>query len=220
MNWKPYRPRPKTCRITKEGHPFIIAGFCVCLFCLFFGLDTLAALAFAFSAFSTYFFRNPERRAPEGDDLVISPADGTVIYIGPAISPLEKKECTKISIFMSVFNVHVNRFPVSGKILQTEYVAGKFFVASLDKACEHNERNMILIEDKKGRHVEAVQIAGLVARRIVTYVKEGFDCIVGDRLGLIRFGSRVDLYLPQDFQVDVSLKQKLHAGETVIGRFR
>lgn len=184
------------------------------------GFETLAVISFLFAAFSIYFFRNPERRISIPEDAVISPADGTVIFIGPAVSPLKKRECIKISIFMSVFNVHVNRVPISGKILRTEYIPGKFLVASLDKASEHNERNLILIEDKKGRCVETVQIAGLVARRIVTYVKEGFNCTAGERLGLIRFGSRVDLYLPLNFEVQVAIKQKLKAGETIVGRFR
>ncbi len=169
-----------------------------------------------------YFFRDPERITPEGEDLVISPADGTVQMVGKVEAPEElgmgNKELTRISIFMSVFNVHVNRCPANGKILKTVYVPGKFINASLDKASKDNERQLYLLENKKGQQVAFVQIAGLVARRILCEVTEGQELKSGERFGLIRFGSRLDVYLPDGVEPLVCPGQTMIAGETILAK--
>lgn len=167
-----------------------------------------------------YFFRDPVRIVPDEMGLMVSPADGIVSSIGPAVAPdelgLGEAPLTRISVFMSVFNVHVNRSPIAGKVVESAYRPGKFFNASLDKASEHNERNGILIEMADGRRIGVVQIAGLVARRIVPFVSVGQVLRTGERFGLIRFGSRVDVYLPDGVMPLVAVGQTMIAGETVI----
>ena len=167
-----------------------------------------------------YFFRDPERVTPKGDNLVISPADGIVSLIEPAVPPAElgmpDTPLTRVSVFMNVFNCHVNRAPVAGEITEIAYRPGKFFNASLDKASEDNERNSLRIKMADGREVAAVQIAGLVARRIVCFTKKGAHTQAGQRFGLIRFGSRVDVYLPEGVTPRVSIGQTMVAGETVL----
>ena len=164
------------------------------------------------------FFRNPDRTIPEDPKAVVSPADGKVIEI---VRVQERSfldaEVIKISVFMSVFNVHVNRVPMAGKVVKAKYFPGKFFVASLDKASSENERNSLVIENKGGVKILVVQIAGIVARRIVCYAKEGDTLEKGIRFGLIRFGSRLDLYLPVDSEINVSLGDKVKGGETIMG---
>ncbi len=164
------------------------------------------------------FFRNPDRTIPGDPKAVVSPADGKIIEI---VRVQEKSflnaEAIKISVFMSVFNVHVNRVPMAGKIIKAKYFPGKFFVASLDKASSENERNALVIENKGGVKILVVQIAGIVARRIVCYAVEGDTIEKGIRFGLIRFGSRLDLYLPVDSEIKVSLGDKVKGGETVMG---
>lgn len=172
------------------------------------------------TAWCAYFFRNPERITPTREGLVISPADGVVQMIQPAAPPpeLEMGEAplTRISIFMNVFNVHVNRAPVDGTIAKLAYRPGKFLNASLDKASEHNERQSVKMTLSDGRDIAFVQIAGLVARRILIWVSEGQNLAAGERFGLIRFGSRVDVYLPDGVSPLVCVGQIAVAGETVI----
>ena len=167
-----------------------------------------------------YFFRDPKRSVPLGDMLILSPADGTVSLIEPAVPPVELglglQALTRVSVFMSVFNCHVNRMPVGGQITAIAYRPGKFFNASMDKASTDNERNGLAIRLPDGRQVGVVQIAGLVARRIVCFAKSGQSLRAGDRFGLIRFGSRLDVYLPVGVAPMVSLGQTMIAGETVI----
>lgn len=172
------------------------------------------------SAWCTYFFRNPDRITPIREGLVISPADGVVQMIEPAAPPAELEmgdaPLTRVSIFMNVFNVHVNRAPADGRIEKLAYRQGKFLNASLDKASEHNERQSVRMKLADGRDIAFVQIAGLVARRILIWVEEGQKLGAGERFGLIRFGSRVDVYLPDGVSPLVCVGQNAVAGETVI----
>ena len=167
-----------------------------------------------------YFFRNPDRVTPQIKNVVVSPADGIVQMItrvsGPEELGLNTKTFNRVSIFMSVFNVHVNRAPASGKITKLAYIKGKFFNATLDKASKDNERQLLAMRTDCGKDIAFVQIAGLVARRIVCFAKEGQQFEAGERFGLIRFGSRLDVYLPTDIEPQVCLGQTMVAGETII----
>jgi phosphatidylserine decarboxylase len=172
------------------------------------------------------FFRDPVRVTPQGDDLIVAPADGLVTMIERVPVPIElagpnglgEEPLVRVSIFMSVFDVHVNRTPIAGTIRQVVYISGKFLNADLDKASEENERQHILVEGLDGRRIGFTQIAGLVARRIVSFVKPGDMVAAGQRIGLIRFGSRVDVYLPDGVEPQVVLGQRSVAGESVLGR--
>lgn len=167
-----------------------------------------------------YFFRDPERVTPDKPDLVVSPADGTIQMITKVKAPEElglgDAKFTRVSVFMSVFNVHVNRAPAEGKILKSVYVPGKFLNATLDKASKDNERQILAMKTKGGKTLCFVQIAGLVARRILCEATEGMEYKAGERFGLIRFGSRLDVYLPEGVEPQVCLGQTMVAGETVI----
>ena len=172
------------------------------------------------------FFRDPVRVTPQGEGLIVAPADGLITLIERVPVPRElagenglgDAPLVRVSIFMSVFDVHINRTPIAGTIRQVVYISGKFLSADLDKASEENERQHIVVEGKSGRRVGFTQIAGLVARRIVPFVKPGDMVAAGQRIGLIRFGSRVDVYLPDDIAPQVALGQRSVAGETVLGR--
>lgn len=167
-----------------------------------------------------YFFRDPERVTPEIDNVVVSPADGIVQMIAKVKAPEElglgDEKFTRVSIFMSVFNVHVNRAPAKGKITKAVYVPGKFFNATLDKASKDNERQLLAMKTDNGKNLCFVQIAGLLARRILCFAKEGMEYNAGERFGLIRFGSRLDVYLPEGVEPQVCLGQVMIAGESVI----
>jgi phosphatidylserine decarboxylase len=204
--------------IAREGLPFIIPlGIFTILFA-FFGFIWITILFFIATAFVTWFFRNPKRRTPDDPKSVISPADGEVIKIEDIPeSDFLKGPSKKISIFMNVFNVHVNRIPYSGTINRIHYHKGNFFSANLDKASSLNERNSILIKTDNGKEILTVQIAGLIARRIECWVKEGMHVNKGDRFGLIRFGSRLEIFLPSDSITSVKIGDKVKAGETPIG---
>ncbi len=205
--------------VAQEGYPFIgLFAFITLIFALL-GWGGPAVLLLALTLFTVYFFRNPERITPLDENLVVAPADGEVIFVGEVDEErFFSARVQKISIFMSVFNVHVNRVPLSGKVVDMFYRRGEFFNASLDKASEQNEQGGILLEDAKGRRILFVQIAGQIARRIVTYPVVGDVLKVGQRYGLIRFGSRVDVYLPLDCQIEVTLGDKTIAGESILGR--
>ena len=202
-----------------EGRKFV-AIFAAITLVLFIIAEPLGWLGVGATVWCYYFFRDPERVTPKGDNLVISPADGIVSLIEPAMPPAElgmpDTPLTRVSVFMNVFNCHVNRAPVAGEITEIAYRPGKFFNASLDKASEDNERNSLRIKMADGREVAAVQIAGLVARRIVCFTKKGAHTQAGQRFGLIRFGSRVDVYLPEGVTPRVSIGQTMVAGETVL----
>jgi phosphatidylserine decarboxylase len=189
------------------------------------GLERLgwvvAGLAVVLCAWCAWFFRDPARRIPAGKDLVICPADGRVVMVGPADAPAElglPQGTLRIAVFMNVFNVHVNRSPVEGVVDAVSYRAGKFFNASLDKASVDNERLGIVVRRSDGVRIGSVQIAGLVARRIVCRVAEGAALRAGERYGLIRFGSRVDVYVPGGSTVLAKVGDRTVAGETVLAK--
>lgn len=204
--------------IHREGYPFI-ALFALVTLILFWISTPLGWIGALATAWCAYFFRDPRRVTPVGEGLVISPADGLISQITSAVPPPELELGTaprpRVSIFMSVLDVHVNRSPVSGKIEKIAYKHGKFLNADLDKASEDNERNGFVITTSKGK-LGVVQIAGLIARRIVCFVREGENVAAGERIGLIRFGSRVDVYLPQGTHTLVAEGQYSLGGETVL----
>lgn len=204
--------------IVTEGFPFIILSLVFTGFAAFFGVAWLTILLAALTIFIIAFFRNPERRFQDEEKLVICPADGKVIRIEEvdARDGMEGR-LKKISIFMNVFNVHVNRAPYEGTIEKISYHPGKFLSANLDKASAENERNEVLIRTKDGRAIRTVQIAGLIARRIVCWTREGETIAKGERFGLIRFGSRVEVFLPADSRIVVRLNDKVRAGQTPLG---
>lgn len=207
--------------IHKAGLPFIGIFFAITVVLGFFSVN-LFWVGLILTAWCAYFFRDPERFTPVSDDLVISPADGKVSHISKVVPPAElnlgKKPMTRVSVFMNVFNCHVNRAPVRGKITNIVYKRGEFVNAELDKASTDNERNSLLIDSPHGK-MAVVQIAGLVARRIICWADEGEEIATGERFGLIRFGSRLDVYLPKGAVVAVGLGQTAVAGETILARF-
>lgn len=203
--------------IAREGYPFIIFFLVITIFIAFLGISWLFASAAIISFFTIWFFRNPERDFREEEKVVIAPADGKVIKVEDVdISGEMSGRFKKISIFMNVFNVHVNRAPYSGKIEAINYHEGKFVSANLDKASSDNERNAIMIRSDEKFPIWVVQIAGLIARRIVCWVRVGDMVKKGERFGLIRFGSRVDVYLPENSRITVEIGQKVKAGETYL----
>ena len=205
--------------IHPEGYPFI-GGFAVVAIVLLWLWPPLGWLAVVATAWCAYFFRDPVRVTPTRDGLVVAPADGTVSRVTEAVPPAElalgARPRTRISIFMSVFNCHVNRSPLAGRIERMVYRKGAFVSADLDKASESNERNMFVIATAAGTRIAVIQIAGLVARRIVPFVREGETVAAGQRIGMIRFGSRVDVYLPEGARPQVGEGQTAIAGETVL----
>lgn len=214
-------------KIAKEGWPFVLifalaTALLGWLALRFLGVGGYAVLGLGavLTLWCLWFFRDPERTPPSVRGGVISPADGVVCAIGPADLPpelgLSEGTRTRVCVFMNVFNVHVNRVPASGTIIKLAYTKGKFFNASLDKASIHNERMAVAMRSDAGDVIGFVQIAGLVARRIVCKLRDNQDVKQGERFGLIRFGSRVDVYLPPDADVKVTLGQKTTAGETVL----
>lgn len=206
--------------IAKDGFPIIIPSLAIGLF-LWNILNFKAALPFfVFGLFSVWFFRDPEREIPLNSKAIVSPADGTVIKIENVMdNNYLKGESKKISIFMSIFNVHVNRIPYDGVVEDIRYNPGKFFVASRDKASDVNEQNAVVINSDGNGKIAFVQIAGFVARRIVCNLKKGDTVSRGARFGMIRFGSRLDVYLPLNVQVCVNTGDKVKAGQTIIGYF-
>jgi len=212
-----------------EGRKFV--GIAVALVLLagpVLGLTTIAWLLGGLTVWVAAFFRDPVRVTPVSPDIIASPADGLVSLIVNCQPPrqlageggLGEGPVTRISVFMSVFDVHVNRTPVAGTLTRVVYVPGKFLNADLDKASDENERQYFIVETPQGERVAFTQIAGLVARRIMRFVEEGARLKVGERIGLIRFGSRVDVYLPAGFVPEVMIGQRAVAGETVLARRR
>jgi phosphatidylserine decarboxylase len=203
--------------IAVEGYPFIIlAGFVTLLFALL-SWKLTAVAAFCLTLFITYFFRNPERVIPDEENAVVAPADGVIIYLGQSREEHLNAEMTKISIFMSVFNVHVNRAPIFGRVIETFYTRGKFLDVRDERATFENERAGLVLESPVGTRIAVVQVAGLIARRIVCYLHKGDAVKRGERYGLIRFGSRLDVYLPRDADLRAAVGDKTVAGETVLG---
>tara|TARA_B100000524_G_scaffold305233_1_gene180421 strand:- start:140 stop:787 length:648 start_codon:yes stop_codon:yes gene_type:complete len=207
-------------KIHNEGYKFlVIFGFVTLI--LYFISDFLGLIGLVLTIWVYYFFRDPDRVSINDDNYLISPADGLVLQVqdtnGPKELNLEDKKFKKVSIFMNVFDCHVNRTPCSGKITEILYKPGKFLNASLDKASEDNERNYYKISNSSGEEIIVVQIAGLIARRIVCEVKENDELNQGDRIGMIRFGSRADIYF-ENYNPLVKVNQKTIAGETILAK--
>ena len=210
-------------RIHPDGHKFIL-GFAAATLILFLLSPPLGWLGVIATAFCAYFFRDPDRVTSARPGLVVSPADGKVAAVGEAPPPRELElggaPLARVSVFLSVFDVHIVRAPVAGRIVQSVYVPGKFLNAELDKSSEENERRAMAIETSSGERIAVVLIAGLIARRIVTFVGEGDSVQAGERIGLIRFGSRVDAYVPASAEVLVAAGQTAIGGETVLAELR
>ena len=204
--------------VAKEGMIFILPLGVLSLILWIVRLPILAGLCTFLTLFVIYFFRDPERGVPPGDKAILSPADGKVIQVQPCVEErFIQGPAIKISVFMSLFNVHVNRSPLSGRVVDSSYAPGKFLRADLDRASSANEQNALLVETAEGARLLVVQIAGLIARRIVCWVKKGDSVVRGQRFGLIRFGSRLDIYLPQNIQLQVRLGQRAVGGQTILG---
>jgi len=209
-----------------EGRKFALIAAGITMFLAWMAWETLAWPMAAVTVWVLVFFRDPKRVTPVDPELVIAPADGLVTLIAKVPPPPELRSndalgdqpMWRVSIFMSVFDVHINRTPISGTVKRVDYISGKFLNADLDKASEDNERQHFLVERNDGVRIGFTQIAGLVARRIVAFAKEGDIVAVGQRIGLIRFGSRVDVYLPEGTMPAVIKGQRTYAGETVIAR--
>ena len=204
--------------IVKEGLNFVYVTVLVGILAALMGFWGFAILCFLGSLFCAFFFRNPERHPPEDERVFVSPADGKVLRIDEVdMTDLIEGPYKKISVFMNVFNVHVNRIPYPGRVERVIYRAGKFLSANLDKASEDNEKNAVVIATNDGRKFMTVQIAGLIARRIICWLSEGMSVSRGERFGLICFGSRVEVFLPPGASVLVKAGQKVKAGETPLG---
>jgi len=203
--------------IAKEGWPFLAAAAVVSIVVTL-GWGWWSLPFWLISLFILQFFRDPPRTLPADADAVVSPADGRVVVVGKARDPYLDREALKISVFMNVFNVHSNRSPVDGEVKKTWYFGGRFFNAALDKASLENERNALWIRTDSGAEVTCVQVAGLIARRILCYVQNKDRLKRGQRFGFIRFGSRVDVYLPLDAKPQSAVGDKVFAGETILAR--
>ena len=201
--------------IAKEGWLFLGISISTSLATSFWCLKASIPL-WIISLFILQFFRDPIRSIPQDRNLIVSAADGRIISIEKTIDPYKKRKAIKVSVFMNVFNVHSNKAPVSGQIINKWYFPGKFFNASLSKASLENERCALLIETKDKQLITCVQIAGLIARRILCYKEIGANLLKGERYGFIRFGSRVDLYLPENSRIKVTLGQKVKSCQSII----
>jgi phosphatidylserine decarboxylase len=219
LNWSD-PPRQTAFPVATAGYPFIYASaFATAVFALL-GMSWLAVGGLVVTGFICFFFRDPDRLVPYGEGVIVSPADGKVIKVEAVDrTPYIDGACTRVSIFMSVFNVHVNRAPYEGTIRRVTYHPGKFFSANLDKASTDNEHNALLLESPTGKQLAFVQIAGLVARRIICTVQTGDTLKRGQRFGLICFGSRLDVYLPVDTEIRVATGDKVQAGSSVLGQW-
>jgi len=204
--------------VAREGYPFIIfIAFVTFIFALL-EYDLTALITLFLTGFVVYFFRDPERISPDDEDVVVAPADGKIILVEKIFDDrFVNEHVYKVSIFMSIFDVHVNRIPFAGEVEKIQYSPGSFYAANTDQGGLANENCGVILTTKKDFKYAVVQVAGLLARRIVCWVEKGDTIDRGRRFGMIRFGSRVDLYLPQNIQLEVSSGQRVKAGETVIG---
>ena len=202
--------------IAREGWPYLAGIVAIALLASYFVGGLVAFLVWLVALFVLQFFRDPGREIPGGDGVVLSPADGRVIKVERSQDPYGQRDAILVSVFMNVFNVHSNRSPVDGRIEKIQYFPGKFFNADLDKASLENERNAIVLKTHDNQAVTFVQVAGLIARRILCYVRVGDELARGQRYGLIRFGSRVDVYLPLDAHVEVAIGDKVAATTTIL----
>jgi phosphatidylserine decarboxylase len=205
--------------IAREGWPFIAIAAIVAIALSYFGYWIFAAVAWVALVFVVQFFRDPGRISPAGDKVVLAPADGRVVVVDNARDPYLDRDALKISVFMNVFNVHSNRSPVDGTVVNRWYHAGGFFNAALDKASLENERNALHLRTADGHDVTCVQVAGLIARRILCYVDAGAHLARGQRYGFIRFGSRVDIYLEPSAKPKVAVGDVVAATETILAEF-
>jgi len=204
--------------VASEGYPFIALFAFITLVFAMLDWSFVTLVMLGLTLFTVYFFRNPERAVPTEERAIIAPADGKIVFVGEVIEErCLQGPALKVSIFMSVFNVHVNRVPCAGKVIDRFYRSGAFLNAALDKASDQNEQAGLLIETEGGHKLLFVQIAGLIARRIVTYPVVGDLLRRGQRYGLIRFGSRVDVYLPRDSRLAVQVGDTTVGGETILG---
>lgn len=205
--------------VAREGLWLIAASAFVTVYLALLGLSMVALFFLVVTLFLGFFFRDPQREIPDGEGLAVSPADGKIVEVRMVPkSEFAPEEMLKISVFMSVFNVHVNRIPTEGTVTGVSYHPGKYFSANLNKASSHNERNAVSLDIIGGRRLVVVQIAGLIARRIVCRIRQGDRLRRGDRFGIICFGSRLDVYLPPDTQPAVSVGDRVWAGTSVLGR--
>jgi phosphatidylserine decarboxylase len=204
--------------IAKEGLPFLIPAVLLTVILGGMGWKIWMSLGILLSLFIAYFFRNPKRKIPNLQNIILSPADGKIIHVGEFKEDrFLKEKSLKVSIFMSLFDVHLNRAPISGKVLERNYSPGKFLVANVEKSSLLNEQNAVILETEDRFRILLIQIAGFVARRIVCYAKAGDTLRKGEIFGLIRFGSRVDLYLPPEVKPIVRVGQHVKGGESIIG---
>jgi phosphatidylserine decarboxylase len=205
--------------IAREGWPFLALAFVVAVALSFAGFLLTAIVAWIAFAFVLQFFRDPPRAVPREPGIVLAPADGRIVKVARERDPYLQRDALKISVFMNVFNVHSNRSPVDGSVVAAWYHAGSFLNAALDKASLENERNALHLRTAAGQDVTCVQVAGLIARRILCYAKAGDTLARGQRYGFIRFGSRVDVYLPPEAQPKVAIGDIVFATETVLAEF-
>ena len=211
-------PKPVAFPVARPGYPMILAGAFVTAILALLGLTTITLVSLGATLFICYFFRDPDRVTPRKEGAVVSPADGRVLSVLKTVNErFFDGPCLKISIFMSVFNVHVNRIPCKGEVTNIVYHPGKFFSANLDKASEQNEHNAVFLKTEDGVQMSMVQIAGLIARRIICKLQVGDQVNRGERFGMICFGSRVDVYLPQNIEPAVTAGDKVQAGTSVLG---
>jgi phosphatidylserine decarboxylase len=205
--------------IVEESFPFLLVALGASLAFWVGGLWQGAVLGLLVSAYIAYFFRNPERLPPVGSAVVASPADGKVVFVGQAHEPdFTKQPMLKVSVFMSLIDVHVNRVPIDGTVRDVRYHRGRFMAASEDRASDENERNALLIETAQGEKLVLVQVAGLIARRIICYLGLGSFVLKGQRMGLIRFGSRCDLFLPLGSEILVKVGDRVIGGESILAK--
>ena len=217
---RPDPPSQTAFPVASAGYPFILSAAFVTAIMALLGLTTLTLLGLVATFAICGFFRDPDRVIPDRPATVVSPADGKVVAASLVDnSPFYDGQTMKVSIFMSVLNVHVNRIPCDGRVKEIKYHPGRFIAANFDKASLENEHNAVFIETEKGRHLCVVQVAGLIARRIICKIKPGDSVIRGQRFGLICFGSRLDVYLPTDVKLNVAVGDKIQAGETILASF-
>lgn len=207
--------------IAREGWVLIGGSLLLAtLWTSFAGFGFVAALLWILFLLVTQFFRDPPRTVPTLPDVVLSPADGQIVKVEKTVDPFTKKDAILISVFMNIFNVHCQRSPVEGTVADVQYYPGKFLNADLDKASTENERNAVVMRLKDGQAITVVQVAGLVARRILCYVQKGDELSRGERYGFIRFGSRLDVYLPTDAEPCVTIGEKVLGTETILAKLQ
>jgi phosphatidylserine decarboxylase len=210
--------KPQRWPLAREGFPFLLVSSLLTLSLWMVGWKLLGVLGVLLTLFTAYFFRNPRREIPSAEKAILAPADGRIVHVGECLEDrFLKATALKVSIFMSIFDVHLNRAPASGRIVQRSYNPGKFLMASREKSSLLNEQNALVLETDDRWRMVFIQIAGVIARRIVCYAKAGDALTRGEIFGMIRFGSRIDLYLPRDMKPMVQVGQHVKGGESIIG---